>query len=284
MELRIGTRGSKLALLQTQLVLKKLKKVVPNLEGEIMVIKTAGDVRRGKIVGGIFVNEINRAVLRGEVDIGVHSMKDLPTKLPRGLEVACVPERMSPNDALVSWKGVDIQGLPRGAVIGTDSPRRAAELSFIRQDLKFMEIRGNIETRISKVDGKTYDGTIVAFAALERLGIENMAAQVFELGEMVPAPGQGALAVVKRKGGSGFLKKINDNRAWKEVTCERAFLNELGSGCRGGAGAVARARGKKINLVAVVHDGGRRLIKLEGKNPIMLGKKAGRILCQEKST
>jgi hydroxymethylbilane synthase len=285
MKLRIGTRGSRLALLQTQIVVGKLNAVVPGLEVDVRVIKTTGDSRRGKIVRGMFVNEINRAVLEGEVDIGVHSLKDLPTKLPGALEIDCVPERRSPHDALVSRGSLDLRGLPRGAVIGTDSRRRVAELSSLRPDLRFRKIRGNVETRIGKVDGGLYDGAVIALAALERLGIRDRATQVFGLTEVVPAPGQGALAVVKRKGaGLGFLKEINNARAWKEVTCERAFLEELGSGCRGGVGAVARAKGENIKLVAVVHDGGRKLIELTGLNPVALGRRAGRILCRARST
>ncbi len=271
--------------MQTKTVVEKLKNVAPGLEEEIKVIRTSGDMRGGKIVRGMFVNEINRAVLRGDVDIGIHSLKDLPTNLPKGLEIACVPERRSPNDALVSRGGLKLLELKRGAVIGTDSPRRTAEVSNLRPDLKFEGIRGNIETRIGKVDEGLYDGTIVALAALERLGIEGRAAQVFELDEVVPAPGQGALAIVTKKGNKlGFLKKINDERAMKEVACERAFLKRIGSGCRGGAGAVARAHGKKIELIAVVHEGGRKLVKISGGDPISLGKYAAGILCRAKST
>lgn len=285
MKLKIGTRGSRLALLQTRIVVKKLKAVVPDLREDIKTIKTAGDLRRGKVGIGAFVNEINRAALRGTIDIGVHSLKDLPTRLPEGLELACVPDRATPNDALISRDNVGLFNLPKGSVIGTDSPRRIAEISSLRHDLKFKKIRGNVDTRIRKVDEGLYDGAIIALAALERLGIRDRAAQVFGLEEVVPAPGQGALAVVRRRdAGLGFLKKINDARAWKEVTCERTFLEELGSGCHGRAGAVAKVEGKNIELVAVVHDGGRRLIKLTGRNPVTVGRKAGRILCQAKST
>lgn len=285
MRLRIGTRGSRLALLQTQRVVKKMKTVTPNLEEEIKVIKTSGDFRRRKVSSGMFVNEINRAVLKGEIDIGVHSLKDLPTRLPKGLEIACVPERRSANDALVSQGGLNLENLPKGSIIGTDSPRRIDEISSLRPDLKFKKIRGNVDTRIRKVDEGLYDGAIIALAALERLGIQDRAAQVFGLEGVVPAPGQGAIAVVCRRGtGRGLLKKINDARAWKEVTCERAFLKKLGSGCQGGVGAIAREKGKSIKLIAVVHDGGRRLIKLTGRDPVALGRRAGKILCWAKST
>ena len=280
MKIKIGTRGSRLAILQTKLVLKKLKDVVPELEGEIKVIKTTGDLGYRKVSPGAFVNEINQAVLRGEVDIGVHSLKDLPTKLPDGLELACVPDRASPNDALISRYNLDIYRLPKGSIIGTSSPRRIAEISSLRSDLKFREIRGNVDTRIKKMEDGNYDGIVVALAALERLGMEKRAAQVFELDAVVPAPGQGAIAVVKRRDVKfKFLEKINDVRAWNEVICERAFLEELGGGCRGSAGAVARVREDgRIDLIAVIHEGGRRVIRLSGKNPVSLGKKAGRLL------
>ncbi|MEM3723187.1 MAG: hydroxymethylbilane synthase [Candidatus Hadarchaeales archaeon] len=283
MKLRIGTRGSRLALIQTQTVIEKLKKVAPKIEVEIKIIKTSGDLKRK--VPGMFVNEINRAVLNCEIDVGVHSLKDLPTNLPKKLEIACIPERKSPHDALVSRENLSLKELSKGAVIGTDSERRKSEISFIRPDLKFKEIHGNIETRVSKVDRGIYDGTVLALAALERLGLTNRASQVFRLDEVVPAPGQGALAVVKRKDDDlNFLEKINDNRAQKEVMAERIFLEELGSGCRDGAGAVARYHGNYITLIAVVHDGGRRLIKLKGSDPIELGRKAGRILWKGRST
>ncbi len=285
MKIKIGTRGSKLALVQTRIVVKKLKGVVPDIEEEIKIIETSGDTSGRKIVRGMFVNDINRDVLRGEVDIGVHSLKDLPTELPKGLEIACVPERRSPNDALISRGNLKLFELKKGAVIGTDSPRRTAEVSHLRPDLKFEGIRGNIETRIRKVDEGLYDGTIIALAALERLGMKRRASQIFKLDEVVPAPGQGALAVVSKKGGRlGFLKKINDDNAWKEVACERAFLEGVGSGCRGGVGAVARVRGKRTELIAVIHDGGRKLVRINGDDPISLGKEAAGIICKAKST
>lgn len=248
------------------------------------MVKTIGDARRGRIVSGMFVNEINRAVLEDKVDVGVHSLKDLPTQLPDGLEIACVPERLAPNDALVSRSGLSIMELPMGSIIGTDSPRRTAEIKSMRPGLKFSGIRGNIDTRIRKLDDGMCDGLIVASAALERLGMMGRAAHVFGLEEMVPAPGQGALAVVGREGRTRkILEKINDERAWSEAICERTFLKELGAGCRDGAGAVARARGDHVDLIAVVHDGGRHLLKLSGQSPTKIGRRAGRMLCRVRS-
>ncbi|MFN4133240.1 MAG: hydroxymethylbilane synthase [Candidatus Hadarchaeales archaeon] len=283
MKVRIGTRGSRLALAQTQRVIKKLKAVAPKLKPEVMVIRTSGDAGLRKKPGA-FVNEINMALLEGKIDIGVHSLKDLPTKLPGGVVLACVPERLRPNDALVSRENTDIWKLPSGAVIGTDSPRRVAELSSLRPDLKFKEIRGNVDTRIRKIEDGIYDATVVALAALERLGL-NRAAQIFKLDEVVPAVGQGALAITARVDMIyPFLKKINDQKAWIETTCERVFLESLGGGCKSGAGAVARVMNGKIQLICVVHRGGRRLLKLTGSDPVELGRKAGVMLCQARST
>lgn len=284
MELRIGTRGSKLALLQTQRVVKKLEKEVPDIEVEVKVIRTAGDLRHGRAGFGMFVNEINRAVLRGDIDIGVHSLKDLPTRLPKGLELACVPERLDPNDALISRSGVNLYNLPQRSVIGTSSSRRKAEIFHLRPDLKTRKIRGNIDTRIKKMKDGFYDAVVISWAALERLGLWKEAAQKFTFEEMVPAVGQGAIGVVCKKGGVHFLDKINDELAWREVTCERAFLAELGVGCRACAGAVAKTGSGTIELTAMVHVGGRVLLKLKGRDPTELGKKAGRMLWRAKST
>lgn len=285
MRIRIGTRGSRLALLQTRRVVEKMKAVVPNLKEELKVIKTSGDLRRTKISSGMFVNEINQAVLKGEIDIGIHSLKDLPTKLPRGLSLACVPERLTPNDAFISRDGADLHSLPKGSVLGTSSPRRRAEIAHLRPDLKFEDIRGNIETRIEKMERGLCDGIIVALAALQRLGLQKRVVQLFEPDEIVPAVGQGALAVVCKEGKTrDFLRKINNRHAWREVMCERAFLTELGLGCKACVGAVAQAKGKNIELIAVAHEGGRRLLKLKGPDPIELGKKAGVMMRQAKST
>lgn len=280
MRVRIGTRGSNLAMIQTQRVIEKVKSIIPNLVPEVKIIKTSGDMRQNIVESGIFVNEINKAVLQKKVDIGIHSLKDLPTKLPKGLTLACIPERLSPNDVLLSRDNSGLYELPSGAIIGASCPRRKAEIKHLRQDLRLDVIRGNIETRIKKMQDGHYDGIIMALAALERLGLQGLISQLFKLEEVVPAPGQGALAVVCREDDDLGQKmtEINDEKAWQETTCERTFLEKLKFGCMSSAGAVARSKSGKIQLIAVIHHGGRLLLKLGGKEPRALGEKAARVI------
>ena len=280
MKVRVGTRGSKLALLQAQSVVDKMRSVIPDIEEEIKVIKTSGDSQRAKIGSGIFVSEINRAVLCGKVDIGVHSLKDLPTRLPRNFLLACVPERLDPNDALISRDGANLYGLPKGSVIGTSSHRRKAEINHLRPDLRFKNIRGNIDTRIKKMETGPYDGIVVAYAALERCGLKKLVAQRFELDEVVPAAGQGALAVVCRRDWTLLdkISQINDETAWRETTCERIFMRKSRFGCKTSAGVVARSKGEEMKLMVAVHRNGRKLLILEGKDPKDLGAKAAEMI------
>lgn len=279
MRIRIGTRGSRLALLQTQRVMKKMKAAIPNLKEEVRVIKTSGYLRKN-VSQGMFVNEINRAVLDGDIDIGIHSLKDLPIRLPRGLSLACVPERLAPNDALISRDGADLYSLSKRSILGTSSPRRRAEIARLRSDLRFKDVRGNIETRIQKMESGFYDGIVVALAAIQRCGLLKLVAQRFGLDEVVPAAGQGALAVVCRRD-EDLLDKIpliNDEVAWRETICERTFMEKSRFSCKTPAGAVAKSTNRKIELIAVIHRGGRRLLKLKGQNPIELGTKAAEIM------
>ncbi len=280
MRVRVGTRGSKLAILQTRRVIEKMKTVIPNLKEEIKIIKTSRDLRRIKINSGVFVNEINRAVLRGKIDIGVHSLKDLPTRVPQGLSLACVPERLAPNDALISRGGTGLYSLPNGAVLGTSSPRRKAEIIHLRPDLKFKDIHGNIDTRIRKMEEGSYDGIIVALAALQRCGLQKLVTQRFELDEIVPTAGQGALGVVCKRD-RDFLDKIsqiNDDVAWRETMCERTFMEKLRFDCKTPAGAVARLMDGEIELIVVIHKNGRQLLKLRGQDPKNLGIKAAKMV------
>ncbi|KXB04592.1 hypothetical protein AKJ48_02035 [candidate division MSBL1 archaeon SCGC-AAA261O19] len=279
MKLRIGTRGSNLALIQTWSVGDQIKTIKPEVEIELIIVKTSGDLRR-KIKGsGIFAKEVNQAVLDGDADIGVHSLKDLPTKLPEGLSLVSIPERLTPNDVLITPNGARLSDLPSDSIIGTGSPRRRAEISHLRTDLKFKKIRGNVDTRIKKVESGDFDGLITSMAALERLGLEEKASQKFDFEEVVPAAGQGSLGVVGRKDDekTSFLGEISDEKARLESICERAFLRELGLGCKAGAGVLARAKDNEIKTLAVLHDSeGRHLVKLRGSDPVELGEKAAR--------
>lgn len=279
MRVSAGTRGSRLALLQTRKVLEKMKTVIPTIKEEIKVIKTSGDLRK-KVSPGMFVNEINGEILAGKIDIGVHSLKDLPTKLPKGLSLACVPERLAPNDALISRNGTSLNDLTKGSVIGTSSPRRKAEVIHLRPDLQLKDIRGNIDTRIKKMEDGLYDGVIVALAALQRCCLQKLVAQRFELDEIVPAAGQGALAVVCKEDGNLLdeISKINDEVAWRETICERTFMEKLRFGCKTPAGVVAKSTGGEIELITVIHNGGRKLLKLRGQDPRNLGIKAAEMI------
>lgn len=281
MKVRIGTRGSKLARLQARKVAEKLRKSDRGLEAEMVVIETSGD--RGKRKGtGVFVKEINRAVHKREVDIGVHSLKDLPTELPEDVVLASFPERLTPNDVLVSSDGKSFRELSPGAVIGTGSPRRRSEISHLRSDLEFKGIRGNVDTRIKKVEGGgEYDALVTSMAALERLGFRERADYEFSFREVVPAAGQGTLGVVARKNDEAMdlLSSIDDESISRASICERAFLRELGFGCKSGAGAIAEAGKELIEITSVLHDeGSRKTAKLSGSEPEKLGKEAARRL------
>lgn len=281
MKVRIGTRGSRLAVLQAQRVAEQIRNIESDLETELVTIGTSGDMGR-KDIAGAFVKEVNGAVHRGEVDLAVHSLKDLPTGMPDSVVLAGFPERLTPNDALVSPSEEDLQDLPPNSVIGTGSRRRKLEISCLRPDLEFKEISGNVDTRIRKVEEESdYDALVTSMAALERLGLEEKATYKFDFREVVPAAGQGSLSIVMRKNDEGlsFLKYINDDGVYKESVCERAFLRELGLGCRAGAGAIGRVEGSKIKILSVLHEAGERhLEELTGDNPADLGREAGRRL------
>lgn len=281
MEIKIGSRGSDLALIQTNTVMRKLKEANPAMEANIEVIKTSGDLRRKPSGDGVFVKEIDMAVLNGEIDIGVHSLKDEPTSLPKGLSLRCVPERLDPADVLVTEDGSLLEDLPGGAIIGTGSPRRRAEIARLRPDLELHDIRGNIPTRIEKVQNGGYDGLITSCAALKRMELEDVAAQKFEPSKVIPAAGQGALGVVCREGEESkwMLTEINNEEKYRQTTCERTFLKELGLGCRSSVGAIAETVGGKIKLLGgLSNEDGRQTVEMVGKDPFEIGSKAGKVL------
>ncbi|MBI5947436.1 MAG: hydroxymethylbilane synthase [Chloroflexi bacterium] len=243
--LRIGTRASRLALAQVDLVAAFLRAADPGLRIEVVEITTAGDrdqstpLREGT---GWFTSAIQEALLDGRADVAVHSYKDLPTARPAGLVIGAVPVREDVRDAVVTRDGRGLAGLAVGAVIGTSSPRREAQLRALRPDLQFRLIRGNVETRIGRVDGGDYDATVLALAGLRRLGIEHRAGQILGPDEMLPAPAQGAIAVECREADAttvAALAAIDVPRLRAETGAERAFMAALEAGCSFPAAALA---------------------------------------------
>ncbi len=256
MKLTVGTRGSNLSLIQTDVIVKKLKKEISDLEIEVKVIKTTGNRITHKPLllikeKGIFEKDIDKAVLRRDVDFAVHSMKDVPTIQPPKTLIVAVPERESPYDVLVSRDGLRLKDLPSGAVVGTGSPRRKAQLHSVRPDLKVESIRGNVDTRVKKLKQGRYDAVVLAEAGLQRLSIQDNITERLPLEEFTPAPGQGALAVVTRKDNekvNEVLRLVNHRPSMAAVLAERAFVRKIGGGCKVPLGAIAQVKNGALSL------------------------------------
>ncbi|MCB9459244.1 MAG: hydroxymethylbilane synthase [Anaerolineaceae bacterium] len=237
--IRLGTRGSELARWQTNHVADLLRAAFPSLQTEEIIISTRGDQVLDTplpLVGGkgLFTAELESSLRNGDIDFAVHSLKDLPTDDPDGLTIGAIPQRANPSDVLVSRSGYTLDTLPEGAVIGTSSTRRAAQLHHIRPDLQMHDIRGNINTRVRKAldENGPYDAIVLARAGLSRLGMEDVISQVLPFDVMLPAPGQGALGVQCRDDNSrDMLSAIQYMPTAIAVTAERAFLAALGGGC-----------------------------------------------------
>lgn len=242
----VGTRESKLALLQTVLVVGRLHGRFPDIAFRIKPVTTHGDKVLSKPIAevgsrGVFVKELEEALLANDVDLVVHSLKDLPTELPTGLTLAAVLDRQDPRDVLVSRNRVPFQLLPAGSKVATSSLRRAAQLKAARQDVEFIDIRGNIPTRLRKLDEGACDAMVLAAAGLLRLGETGRIAEYLDVEFSTPAAGQGALAVECRQGDDKILElaaTIEDKPTRAEVTAEREFLEKLGGGCSVPIGAV----------------------------------------------
>ena len=254
--MKVGTRGSNLAVTQTKSIINQLSKII-NEEIDMEIIKTTGDkITDSQLysidVKGIFTKELDKAVLEEDVDFAVHSLKDLPTELAGDLEIVAVPERESPNEVLISsYKWGE---LPEGASIGTSSLRREAFCNYHRKNLNIKPIRGNIDTRVNKVISGEYDATIMAEAGLNRLGLAHHIHEVFPVDYFTPAAGQGALAVVARHDSSvrKTLEKLNHFNSVQEVTAEKAVLAELGVGCQWPLGVSAKANGNKLDIYGIL--------------------------------
>ncbi|MFZ6017384.1 MAG: hydroxymethylbilane synthase [Nitrospirota bacterium] len=245
-EVTIGTRGSKLALWQAEWIKSEIQRINPNLEVELNRIKTTGDkildVPLAKVGGkGLFVKEIEEALLRGEVDIAVHSMKDVPTDLPEGLHIATVCEREDPRDALITkvqsskFKVQSFKDLPNGATIGTSSLRRSCQLRHLRPDLNITQLRGNLDTRLRKLDEGQFDAIIVAVAGVKRLGWSERITEILEPEISLPAIGQGAIGIecrINDESMNDIVAPLNHKETSICVRAERAFLKRLGGGCQ----------------------------------------------------
>jgi len=273
---RIGTRGSRLAMTQSAMVARALEAANPGLRAELVKVTTSGDrLRRAPLpeVGGkgLFTREIEERLLAGDIHLAVHSLKDLPTDLPDGLAVLAVPERAPANDALVSPGGLSLVELPPGSRVGTSSPRRTAQLLAARPDLEVVPIRGNLDTRLRKLASGNYDAIVVALAGLERLGLRDARCRVLTFEEMLPAPGQGALAV-EGPAGVEWLREtvepINHCPTALAVRAERAVLKALGGGCALPLGTYAEVSGQRLAIRAVVaSEDGKRVCRAEASGP-----------------
>ncbi len=256
----VGTRGSKLALTQTDIVVDALRAANPDLDVRVRIVRTEGDrdtrTSLAELGGrGVFVKELEEALLMGEIDLAVHSLKDLPTELPLGLVIAAVPERADARDALVSRDGAPLAAHPPGARVGTGSARRAAQVLALRPDLRTLDIRGNVDTRLRRLDEGAYDAIVVAMAGLSRLGLAHRASEVFDPAVITPAVGQGALAVEARGSDDLALEALRplDHELTRVcIEAERAFLRRLGAGCRFPAGAHATLDQGSVRVIGAL--------------------------------
>lgn len=286
----VGSRRSKLAITQTNWVISKLKELGAPFEFEVKEIVTKGDkildVTLSKVGGkGLFVKEIEQAMLNKEIDMAVHSMKDMPAILPEHLIIGCIPKREDYRDALISKNHIPFAELPSGAKIGTSSLRRASQLLNKRPDIEIKWIRGNIDTRLSKLETEDYDGIILAAAGLSRMGWkQDVVTEFFDVDTCVPAVGQGALAIECREGDDELrnaLNLLNDDSTSREVLAERAFLQKMEGGCQVPIAGFAALDGETLELTALVAStDGREIYKevVRGTEPENLGIKAAEIL------
>jgi hydroxymethylbilane synthase len=273
--LRIGTRRSALAMAQAQSVADALSAATGQLVDLVPVV-TEGDRSSAALStfggSGVFVTEIRNRLLAGDIDVAVHSAKDLPAADVDGLRIAAVPPREDPRDALVAAAGRPLSALPAAARIGTGAPRRAAQLRALRADLRIVEVRGNVDTRLRRVEDGEVDAVVLALAGLRRLGRADAATQVFEPVEFAPAPGQGALAVECRAADdqvADLLAAVDHPASHAALVAERALLVGLGAGCSAPVGALASVDGMDLMLSAVaVSVDGSRAVRLSHTGPV----------------
>jgi hydroxymethylbilane synthase len=278
----IGARGSKLSLRQVEMVSEALQAARPGTRLEVREIHTEGDRSAAPLaeIGGlgVFTKAIENALLSHQVDIAIHSLKDLPADIAPGLMLASVPPRADARDALVSKGGVALRDLRRRARIGTGSARRAVQIRALRPDVETVEVRGNVDTRIRKAESGEYDAVVLAMAGLTRLGLLDKVTQVFELAEVLPAVGQAALGIETRADDEEtmeLVRAIDDAATHAAVEAERAYLQRLGGGCRLPVGAFAVAEHDALALRAMIA-GGETIYRAEARGPMDAPAELGR--------
>jgi hydroxymethylbilane synthase len=259
---RIATRASRLALAQTGMVAQWLKEANPNYAFEIIQVKTTGDKVTDRPLSqfrgiGVFVKELENLLISGDADIAVHSLKDVPSMIPEELQLAAFPKREDPLDLLLTKGGLTYHTLPELAKIGTSSPRRLVQLKAMRPDFQFLDLRGNLDTRLAKLEHGQYDGIVAAAAGMRRLGVSFENSSVLPASVCVPAVGQGALVLECRGDDAGSFKlsrSINDAQTEKAVLAERSFMREMGAGCSAPIAALARVIDGELRIEALAGD------------------------------
>lgn len=287
MRLRLATRGSALARWQADWTAERLSLL--GHQCELVIVTTSGDRLQGPIDAlspqGLFTREIQAAVLAGEADAAIHSLKDLPTTPAEGLVLAAVPPRAATADAMVSQRFASIDVLPRGATVGTGSVRRRAQLLAYRPDLAVTDLRGNVDTRLRKLDEGRYDAIILAAAGLDRLGLSSRICQRLPAEIMLPAPGQGALGIEARaddRATLAVLAALDDAATRAATTAERAMLAAIGGGCLAPVAALAEGRGGDLRLVArVLSADGSRAVRVEVAGSLADAERLGRRAAEE---
>ncbi len=275
--IRLGTRGSKLAMTQTHWVAARLADQHPGLEVIVELVRTTGDRVQNRPLAelgviGAFTRELDQALLEGRVDVAVHSLKDVPTEGAEGICLAAIPEREDPRDAFIGKDGVKLDALPEGAVVGTGSLRRQAMLALQRPDIETKEIRGNIDTRLRILrDSDQLQGIVLALAGVRRVGLEDVVTEVLGPPDWLPAPGQGALAITTRSNDDTareLVAVLEDRATRAAVTAERAVLERLGGGCHVPIGTYAVVDAEHLTLEALVADpAGTRVIRDSDEGP-----------------
>ena len=258
----VGTRGSKLALAQTNRTLEQIRQKHPEVEFKLKIIKTEGDREHGKPLfsidaKGIFEREIDQEVFTGQIDLAIHSLKDVPiVDHQTGTVLAAVPKRDSPCDVLISKNGVKLEDLPKGSIVGTGSLRRLAEIKYVRSDLEVEPIRGNVDTRLGKVQNDELSGIVIAEAGLERMNLTSPMANRLSLEQFPSAAGQGAIAIVAKEGNTALielLQSVEDKATRAEITAERSLVLKLAGGCRVPIGAVGQVVGDTLTVSGSIY-------------------------------